>query len=98
MFRRARSPRQHASNDGGGRGSRQGVAGEHRPPVHLVWIAPKTSGSSAITGYEICYGTSAAAAATCASSETVPTVIDATVAGLTNGTTYYFAVRAKNAR
>src|ERR1035437_9065031 len=65
--------------------------------VALSWSAPSSNGGSAITGYNVYEGTTAGGESTNPVNGT--TLIGATsytVTGLTNGTTYYFRVRAEN--
>jgi hypothetical protein len=63
--------------------------------ANVTWVAPSSSGSSAITGY-----TAAAADSTTATrgGETCTTsgALSCTVSGLTNGDTYTFTVKATN--
>src|SRR5205823_11863209 len=63
-----------------------------------IWTAPAGNGGSAITGYQVQVGTSAAGpynnAAGC---PTNSTATSCTATGLTNGTTYFFQVAAINA-
>ncbi len=66
--------------------------------VELAWTAPATTGGSAITGYEVCYSATTSGVAACSTHETTAAVTSATVTGLTNGTTYSFAVKAENAK
>ena len=70
-----------------------GTAGNAQ--VSLTWSAPSSDGGSAITGYEVSYGTSAGSLTS--SVATGSTSTSYTVTGLTNGTPYYFAVAAINA-
>ncbi len=65
--------------------------------VKLVWTAPKTAGSAAVTGYEVCDTTTAAALTRCPTATTAGTATSLTLTGLTDGTTYDFEVRAKDA-
>ncbi len=63
--------------------------------VNLTWTAPTSNGGSAITSYEVQYGTVASGAyGNTLVDDTVP---GATVTGLANGTAYQFRVIAKNA-
>lgn len=62
--------------------------------VALEWTAPSDDGGSAVTGYEVWYGTSADSSAWVLFS-TVD-ALSATVTGLEPGTTYYFGVKAVN--
>ena len=66
--------------------------------VHLAWIAPSSNGGAAITDYEVCFATTSAAVTACSTHETAGTATALTVTGLTNGTTYFFAVKAENAK
>jgi hypothetical protein len=59
--------------------------------VDLSWT-PNGDGGSAITGYDVGYGTSPGSPTTTITGVTSPY----TVTGLTPGTQYYFWVRAKN--
>ena len=65
--------------------------------VHLAWTAPATAAAGAITGYEVCDSTTAASVTTCTTLTTAGTATSFTLSGLTDGTTYSFAVRAKDA-
>jgi hypothetical protein len=56
--------------------------------VALTWTAPADDGGAAISGY---LATASPSGATCTS-----TGLGCTIAGLTNGTTYTFAVQARN--
>lgn len=71
--------------------------------VNLTWSAPSSTGGSAITGYTIQQSTSLlgtyanVAAGTCATTAPTSTNLSCTITGLTNGSTYFFRVSAKNA-
>ena len=73
--------------------SPSGTAGNGQ--VSLTWTPPASDGGSAVTGYEVSYGTSAGSLTS--SVATGSTGTSYTVTGLTNGTPYYFAVAAINA-
>ena len=62
--------------------------------VSLSWSAPASNGGSAITGYKIYRGTTSGSLALL---DTIGTNTSYVAAGLTNGETYYFQVRAVNA-
>ena len=65
----------------------------------LSWTAPANDGGSAITGYNVYEGTSAGGESATPVNDT-PLAADATtlhVPGLTNGTDYFFVVKAVNA-
>jgi len=63
--------------------------------VDVSWIAPTTDGGSSITNYEIYRGTSPGGEVKVAEVGNAPLSFHDT--GLTNGTTYYYEVSAKNA-
>jgi hypothetical protein len=63
-----------------------------KPTTADVAWTPNGNGGSAITGYDIGYGTSPSSPTTTIAVSSSPV----TVTGLTPGTTYYFWVRAKN--
>jgi predicted phage tail protein len=65
--------------------------------VALSWKAPSSNGGSAITGYNVYEGTSPGAEAGTPVNTSPITGTSYTVRGLTNGTTYYFTVKAVNA-
>ncbi|MGD0320646.1 MAG: fibronectin type III domain-containing protein [Acidimicrobiales bacterium] len=66
--------------------------------VALSWSAPSSNGGSAITGYNVYEGTrSGHESTTPVNGSTLITGTSYTVKGLTNGTTYYFTVKAVNA-
>lgn len=60
--------------------------------VALSWSAPSSAGSSAVTGYQIVYVADDGTEVTSTTSGT-----SQTITGLTNGTSYFFAVTAVNA-
>ena len=69
-----------------------GTAGNEK--VELTWRAPATDGSSPITEYVIAMSTSRRTGFQPAATATGTRAV---ISGLTNGTTYYFRIRARNA-
>jgi YHS domain-containing protein len=65
--------------------------------VALSWRAPSSNGGSAITGYNVYEGTTSGGESTVAVNTSPVTGPSYTANGLTNGTTYYFTVKAVNA-
>ncbi len=65
--------------------------------VLLTWTAPADDGGSAITDYVVQYAADDGIDTWVTFDDVVSTQRSATVTGLTNGTAYYFRVRAKNA-
>ena len=65
--------------------------------VTLSWAAPASDGGSAVTGYIIYQGTSPGGETGTQVNGSPVTATSYTVAGLTNGTTYYFKAIAVNA-
>ena len=64
--------------------------------VSLSWTAPTSDGGSTITGYDIYEGTSSGGESSTPVNSALISGTSYTVAGLTNGTTYYFTVEAIN--
>ena len=71
-----------------------GMAGNTQ--VALSWTAPASNGGSAITGYNVFEGTTSGAESTTPVNSSLISGTTFTVTGLTNGTTYYFTVKANN--
>jgi hypothetical protein len=65
--------------------------------VALSWSAPSSNGESPITGYNVYEGTSPGGESATAVNTSLISGTSYTVTGLTNGTTYYFTVKAVNA-
>ena len=74
-----------------------GVSGN--TTVALTWVAPTSTGGTAITGYSVHVSTSSGGSYTdatgCATASS-STAVTCTATGLTNGTAYYFKVAAIN--
>ncbi|HWG72759.1 MAG TPA: fibronectin type III domain-containing protein, partial [Acidimicrobiales bacterium] len=67
--------------------------------VSLAWTAPASDGGSAVTGYNVYEGTAAGGEATTPVNGSTPLAATTTsyvVGGLTNGTTYFFTIKAVN--
>ncbi|MHB1884951.1 MAG: beta strand repeat-containing protein, partial [Acidimicrobiales bacterium] len=65
--------------------------------VLVTWTVPVSNGGATVTGYDLYEGTTPGGeAATPVNGSTLITATSYTVTGLTNGTTYYFTVRAVN--
>ncbi|MCW2936067.1 MAG: hypothetical protein JWM19_7029, partial [Actinomycetia bacterium] len=64
--------------------------------VTLAWKAPASNGGSAITGYWVYAGTASGQESAIPVNKTAITGTSYAVTGLTDGTTYYFTVKAKN--
>jgi hypothetical protein len=71
------------------------VAGNAK--VTLSWKAPATTGGSALSGYEIYVGTASGKESSTPVNKSPVTGTSYAVTGLTDGTTYYFIVKARNA-
>jgi hypothetical protein len=65
--------------------------------VPLSWTAPSSDGGSAITGYDVYQGTSPGGEGATPINSAPITGTTYTATGLSNGTTYYFTVKAINA-
>jgi len=64
--------------------------------VNVVWTTPNTTGGAAISGYQVCWAVTAAAVAACSSAKTFGLITSGTISTLTEGSKYYFVVRARN--
>ena len=64
--------------------------------VSLTWTAPASNGGAAVSGYNIYRGTSADGEGGTAVGTVSGTTLSFTDTGLTNGTTYYYTVKAVN--
>ena len=75
------------------------LAASDSAAADVSWVVPAWNGGSAVTGYQATAYTSVSGATTAgtACSTSAPTTA-CTITGLTNGTTYYVAVTATNAR
>ena len=74
-----------------------GVSGN--TTVDLTWVAPTSTGGTAITGYSVHVSTSSGGSYTDATGCTTAsssTAVTCTATGLTNGTAYYFKIAAIN--
>ena len=66
--------------------------------VNLSWSAPASDGGSPVTGYDVYQGTSPGGETGTPVNGSLVTSTSYPVTGLTNGTTYYFTVKAVNAQ
>ncbi len=73
------------------------VAKAETSQVKLTWSAPGDNGGSALTGYKV-YVSENSTISSSPYTTTGAGVLNATVGGLTNGTTYYFWIVAVNAQ
>ena len=64
--------------------------------VSLTWVAPTNNGGSSISGYLVCWATASATVTSCSHSHAFGVVSSGSISSLSNGTTYYFAVKAAN--
>ena len=64
--------------------------------VSLTWTAPASNGGAAVSGYNIYRGTSAGGEGSTAVGTVSGTTLSFTDPGLTNGTTYFYTVKAVN--
>ena len=64
--------------------------------VSLTWTAPASNGGSAVTSYNVYRGTSAGGEGSTAVGTVNGTTLSFTDTGLTNGTTYYYTLKAVN--
>jgi len=64
--------------------------------VSLTWTAPASNGGAAVSGYNIYRGTSAGGESSTAVGTVSGTTLSFTDTGLTNGTTYFYTVKAVN--
>ncbi len=64
--------------------------------VTLTWRAPAANGGSSITGYWVYAGTATGRENSTPVSKTAITGTSYAVTGLTDGTTYYFVIKAQN--
>jgi hypothetical protein len=65
--------------------------------VALSWTIPSSNGGSAITGYDVYEGTTSGGESSTPVNTSLISGTSYTVSGLTNGTKYYFTVKALNA-
>ena len=65
--------------------------------VRLSWTAPSSTGGRPVTGYDVYKGTKRKGEGTTPVNSKPLTTTSYTVTGLSNGTTYYFVVKAINA-
>ncbi len=64
--------------------------------VSLSWSAPSSNGGGPLTGYDVCQGTTSGAESCPVPPAVTTSSTSLTVTGLTNGTQYFFTVKALN--